>query len=415
MKNLFEIRPVFSALMRNKTGPLLVAIQVALSLAMLVNAIYVVSLRLDVANRPTGIADESTSFRVDVSNQTLGGHEDQIAMQKSEAAVIRAVPGVLSVARVNSFPISRSGSNSGIAADRKQTVTTAQSAMYFSPDSLVSTWGLRLAEGRDFTADEYMDIDVNASRDIPKVALISLALAKKLFPGESSFLGKEFFQGTGENASGLRIIGVVERLQTSGGDADESGEYSAIMPVRLTNDPYFGYAVKTEPGQRDRVIKDVEEALRKAATSPVNVQSETMEEFRLDRYRSEKGLAWMLLVVSVLLIIVTASGIVGMSSLWVAQRQKQIGIRRALGARRIDILRYFILENWIITSAGIVAGSLLAIALNQLLVSQFELSKLPSAYLFFAPLVFWILGVLAVYAPAWKAASISPATATRGV
>lgn len=415
MKNLFEIRPVFSALMRNKTGPLLVAIQVALSLAMLVNAIYVVNLRLDVANRPSGIADESTSFRVNVSNQQLGGHEDQIAMQKSEAAVIRAVPGVVSVARVNSFPVSRSGSNSGMAADRKQTVTTATSSMYFSPDSLISTWGLRLTEGRDFTADEYVDIDVKASRDLPKVALISLALAKKLFPGESSFLGKEFFQGTGEKASGLRIVGVVERLQSSGADADESGEYSSFLPVRLTNDPYFGYAVRTEVGQRDRVIKDVEEALRKAATSPVNVQSETMEEFRLDRYRSEKGLAWMLLVVSMLLIIVTASGIVGMSSLWVAQRQKQIGIRRALGARRIDILRYFILENWIITSAGIVVGSLLAIALNQLLVSQFELSKLPSTYLFFAPLIFWILGIVAVYAPAWKAASISPATATRGV
>ncbi len=415
MKNLLEIRPILSALMRNKTGPLLVAIQVALSLAMLVNAIYVVNLRLDVANRPSGIADESTSFRVNVSNQILGGHEDQIAMQKREAAAIRAVPGVLSVARVNSFPVSRSGSNSGIAADRKQTVTTAQSAMYFSPDSLIDTWGLRLTEGRDFTADEYMDIDVNSSKDIPKVALISSALAKKLFPGESSFLGKEFFQGTGEGASGLRIVGVLERLQSSGADADESSEYSSIMPVRLTNDPYFGYAVKTEVGQRDRVIKDVEEALRKTSATPVNVQSETMEVMRKDRYRSEKGLAWMLLAVSVLLIIVTASGIVGMSSLWVAQRQKQIGIRRALGARRIDILRYFILENWIITSAGIVFGSLLAVALNQLLVSQFELSKLPSLYLFFAPLVFWLLGVFAVYAPAWKAASISPATATRGV
>lgn len=415
MKNFFEIRPIFSAMMRNKTGPLLVAIQVALSLAMLVNAIYVVQLRLDVANRPSGIADEATSFRVDVSNQILGDHADQIAMQKREAAAIRAVPGVVSVARVNSFPVSRSGSNSGIAADRKQTSTTATSAMYYSPDSLVNTWGMRLVEGRDFTADEYRDIDVKATFEIPKVALISAALAKKLFPGETSFLGREFFQGTGEGAMGMRIIGVVERLQSSGADADESGEYSTIMPVRLTNDPYFGYAVKTETGQRDRVIKDVEEALRKSSATPVNVQSQTMEEMRLDRYRSEKGLAWMLLVVSVLLIVVTASGIVGMSSLWVAQRQKQIGIRRALGARRLDILRYFMLENWLITSAGIVFGCLLAVALNQVLVKQFELSKLPLIYLFYAPLMFWLLGVFAVYAPAWKASSISPATATRGV
>ncbi|MBR7799750.1 ABC transporter permease [Undibacterium fentianense] len=415
MKTLFEVRPILSAMLRNKTGPLLVAIQVALSLAMLVNALYVVNLRLDAANRPSGIAEELNSFRVNISNQKMGGHEDQIAMQKREAATIRAVPGVVSVARVNSFPVSRSGSNSGMAADRRQTNSTATAGMFFSPDSLIQTWGLRLVEGSDFKPEDFMEIDVNASRDFPKTAIISKALAEKLFPGESQFVGKEFFQGTGEGAQSLRIVGVVERLQTSGAQSDESGEYSLLSPVRLTNDPYFGYAVRTEPGQRDRVIKEVEEALRKASTTPVNVKSLTMEDMRIDRYRSEKGLAWMLLTVSLLLIVVTASGIVGMSSLWVAQRQKQIGIRRALGASRIHILVYFFTENCLITSSGIVVGTALALGLNQVLVSQFELSKLPLSYLFIAPFIFWILGIFAVYAPAWRAASISPATATRGV
>ena len=69
----------------------------------------------------------------------------------------------------------------------------------------------------------------------------------------------------------------------------------------------------------------------------------------------------MLIAVSVLLLLVTASGIVGMTSLWVTQRRKQIGVRRALGARRVDILRYFITENFMITSAGIVGGVLLAL------------------------------------------------------
>ena len=160
-------------------------------------------------------------------------------------------------------------------------------------------------------------------------------------------------------------------------------------------------------------MKEVEAALRKASTTPIKVSSKTMEKIRIDRYRAEKGLAWMLLAVSCLLIVVTASGIVGMSTLWVAQRRKQIGVRRALGARRVDILLYFVTENVMITTGGIAAGTMLALGLNQLLVSQFELSKLPLSYLFVAPMVFWVLGVIAVYAPAWRAASISPATATR--
>lgn len=415
MKTLFELRPIFSALMRNKLGPILVAMQVALSLAILANAIYIVNLRLDVAARPSGIADEQEVFRVHISNQVLGGHEDQIALQRREADTIRAVPGVVSVARVSSFPVSRSGSNTSVYVDRKQETATAVTGMFVSPDSLVRAWKLRLVEGRDFQAEDYLELNPNLSNDFVKKVIVSKAQAEKLFPGQTNFVGKEFFFGTGSGANGVTIVGVVETLQTSGAQAGPRGEFSAILPARLSGQIYDGYTVRAEAGQRDRVMKEVEEAVRKASATPIYVKAKSMEEFRLDRYRSEKGLAWMLLAVSTLLVIVTASGIVGMSTLWVAQRRKQIGIRRALGARRIDVLAYFIAENWLITTCGIVFGIGLAVGLNQVLVSQFELPQLPVSYLLLSPLVFWILGVLAVYAPAWRAASISPATATRGV
>lgn len=413
MKTMFQIKPIFSAMLRNKLSPILVALQIALSLAILANAIYIVNLRLAVAARPSGVANELDVFRVHIGNQKLGGHEEQIAMQKQEAATILAVPGVSSVARSNSFPISFSGSNSSVYADRKQTTQTAPSGIYVSPDSLVNTWGLKLLQGRDFQAGDYIETDPNTSKDFVKKVIISLALAEKLFPGESNFIGREFFFGNGDDAKDVRVVGVVETLQTSNGNAQEHGAYATLLPARVTNIPYDHYAVRAEKGQRDRVMKEVEAALRKASALPIKVTLDTMEEFRIKRYRAEKGLAWMLLSVSALLIIVTASGIVGMSTLWVAQRRKQIGVRRALGARRIDILMYFVTENMMITTGGIAAGTMLALGLNQLLVSQFELSKLPLSYLFVAPMVFWVLGVIAVYAPAWRAASISPASATR--
>jgi putative ABC transport system permease protein len=162
-------------------------------------------------------------------------------------------------------------------------------------------------------------------------------------------------------------------------------------------------------------MKEAEAALRKSSASPMILRLKTVDEDRKEPLPRRRALSWMLVTVSVLLLMVTSSGIVGMASLWVTQRRKQIGVRRALGARRIDILRYFITENFMITSAGVFGGVALGLALNQLLVSKLEMARLPAGYLIGGAVVFWALGILAAYGPAWRAASISPATATRSV
>jgi putative ABC transport system permease protein len=407
-----EIRPILSALLRNKTGAILVALQVALSLAILANALHIVSERRAAAARPSGIADEMSVFTISVRHLSSDGPEQQLATTKREAALLRAVPGVAAVAQINQMPMSQSGWNNSVALDRRQTDESSPSSSYFSPDSLVKTWGLKVIEGRDFLPGEAQDIDVNKN-DVPRVVILAKALAEKLWPGQSA-VGKTMYFGTGEGAIEVRVVGVVERLQSHGAEVSERGELSAIAPVRLYgSNQSTNFTVRTEPGQRDRVIREAEAALRKSSATPVILQTFTIEGVRKSRYRADMALSWMLVTVSVLLLLITASGIVGMASLWVTQRRKQIGVRRALGARRIDILRYFITENLMITSAGVFGGMLLGVALNQLLVSKLEMARLPLGYLVTGGVVFWLLGVIAVYGPAWRAASISPALATR--
>jgi putative ABC transport system permease protein len=408
-----EIRPIFSALMRNKTGPILVAVQVALSLAILANALHIVNIRQAVAARPTGVVAENDIFHLQARSLRESGHEEQLAIQKAQAATLRAVPGVLSVADVSQVPLSRSGSYNSFVVSQKQDKETANTAYYISPDSLVKTWGLKLIEGRDFNAADVLEIDQNTSKEEPGIIIITKALGQKAWPDASSYVGKTFYMGIGPEGRPVRVVGVVERLQSPGGQVDVTGELSTIVPVRVTGDNYSMYTVRAEPGQRDRVMKEAEEALRKASNNQLVVKSKTLEGDRKDRYRSDVGLAWMLITVSGLLLLITASGIVGMASLWVTQRRKQIGVRRALGARRLDILRYFITENILITSVGVTAGVLLALGLNQLLVSKLEMARLPAGYMLVGAGVFWALGILAVYGPAWRAASISPAMATR--
>ncbi len=408
-----EIKPIFSALMRSKTGPILVAIQVALSLAILANALHIVSVRQAVAARPTGIANEEQVFSISVKALNPGGHEQQIATQKAEAAALRAVPGVTSVANTNQITLSRSGNYNSVAASREQERTNANPTMYVTSDSLVKTWGLKLIDGRDFLPQDVLEIDEKTSKEFPGVALITKTLGQKVWPDAASFVGKKMYYGTGAEAREVTVIGVIDTLETPSAAMGAEGEMSTMVPARTSGASRTLYTVRAEPGQRDRVIKDAEEALRKLHHGQVVLYSKTQSEQRVNRYKADYALAWMLITVSVLLMMVTASGIVGMASLWVTQRRKQIGVRRALGARKFDILRYFVTENLMITTTGIVGGLLGALGLNQLLVSKLELARLPAEYMVVGAAAFWALGIAAVYGPAWRAASISPALATR--
>ncbi|RFP14168.1 ABC transporter permease [Duganella sp. BJB488] len=408
-----EIRPILSALLRNKTGPILVAVQVALSLGILANALHIVQVRQAVSARPSGIANEADVFNLQVRRLKTGNHQEQLAAQHRETDTLRAVAGVTSVAITTQMPLSRSGNYTGLATDRRQVKSTLTTTSYVSPDSLIKTWGLQLVEGRDFLPGEIPEIDETTSQEFAKVVVITRQQAEKLWPGQASYVGKTIFFGTGEGARAVQVVGVIDKLQSPNAHIGERGDFSTLVPARLTGDNANNYTLRAEPGQMDRVIKEAEAALRASSPTPVIVKTRTMVELRRDRYRADQALAWMLVTVSVLLLLITASGIVGMASLWVTQRRKQIGVRRALGARRVDILRYFVTENFMITSVGVAAGVVLALGLNQLLVSQLEMARLPAGYLVAGAAVFWALGVIAVYGPAWRAASISPATATR--
>lgn len=408
-----EIRPIVSTLLRQRTGPLLVALQVAISLAILANALFVVQQRITASQRPSGIADEENVGYVSLRPLQPRSHPESIAEQSRELAAIKAVPGVTSAAWVSQMPMSRSGNSSSVRLTAEQPKETTDAAFYYGQPGMISTMGLKLLEGRDFSDGDVLEVDlqtVKPGEGNPDVAIITRALGNLMFPDASSYAGKVFYYG-GPQARPTRIIGVVETLQTPGAGV-LTGEYSVIVPLRISY-PFSRYVIRAEAGQLDRVLKEAREAVSRAAPLPVFTSARSVTEDRTNRYRNERAMAWMLITISALLLVVTASGIVGMTALRVAQRRKQIGVRRALGARWRDILRYFIVENVIITTGGVVAGLLMALGLNRFLMAQADMARLPLEYMAFGAAALWALGIAAVYGPASKAAGISPAIATR--
>jgi putative ABC transport system permease protein len=120
-------------------------------------------------------------------------------------------------------------------------------------------------------------------------------------------------------------------------------------------------------------------------------------------------------VLCAVLLVVTIFGIVGLTMYWVGQRRRYIGMRRALGARRIDILRYFHTENLLIAGSGVLLGIFLGLSGNLWLASHLELGRMSAAYICVGAVIVLAISQASVFIPALRAASISPTEAIRGL
>ncbi|WP_028917571.1 FtsX-like permease family protein [Pseudoxanthomonas sp. J35] len=410
-----DIRPILSTLLRHKTAASLIVIEIALTCAIICNALFMISDRLTQIREVSGLAEDEL-VRLQITS--IGSDKEETARTRSDLAALRAIPGVKDATVLNQVPFVNSSWNSGVRLSQDQQQSTVNATTYMAEDQFIETLGLTLVAGRDFNPDEYLDAGdvlnaVGGDFAIP-AAIITRKLADKLFPGEDP-IGKGFYSWSD---SPTRVVGVVEHLvrpNQMGGPA--AREYAMVFPLRPHYNLGGNYLVRTDPERRQEVLEAAKKALLANGADRILLEdnTKTVEELRREFYQAPRAMAWLLGIVCIALLLITALGIIGLASFWVQQRTKQIGVRRALGATRGQILRYFQTENFLLATIGIVIGMLLAFAINQALMGKYEMARLPALYLPFGALLLWGLGQLAVLAPARRAAAIPPATATRSV
>ena len=405
-----EVRPILSAMARNKVGAILVAVQMAVTLAILCNALFIIQQRLALSERPSG-TDEANIFAI--SNQWVGHPENLPSLVQTDLTLLRSLPGVVDAYVTNSYPLTNSGWGDGADLKPDQKTSTAHMARYFADEHSINTLGLKLIAGRNFTAAEIGEKNVRDS-PLPVVLIVTRALANELFPAGNA-LGQSIYT-SGNKTQPAPIIGIVDRLQVPWvadvSWAKDWTENSVLEPARFVMKESY-YLVRTQPGQLQSVMRESQQQLFQAHGARVLDKVEPLSDARREIYRDDRGLAVILAVVCAVLLAITAFGIVGLTSYWVAQRRRQIGIRRALGATRANIVRYFQTENLMIAAAGATAGVALAVAVNLWMVSSFEMQRLHSIYAIVGAVVVLLLGQAAVLWPALRAASIPPALATR--
>ncbi|RZZ88043.1 ABC transporter permease [Pseudoxanthomonas winnipegensis] len=402
-----DIRPILSTLLRHKTAAALIVLEIALSCAIVCNALFLIGNRLDHMQRPSGFDETHLVF---VKANGITKDEEAKAVTRADLDALRAIPGVDSATVVNQIPFGSSVWMSGIKLRPDQEDSTLSTTNYMVSEDGLKTLGLRLLEGRDFAASEYVD---DGDGWIPSV-IVSRALAQRLFPDQGAVGQSIYVFGNKPH----RIVGIVEHLPRPRDGGAPAAEYdmSMLFPSRVTYSDGGTYALRVhDPAQRAAVLAQAQRVV--ASHGPTRIISKggtgTMEDKRARYYRNDRAMAWLLVAVSAALLVVTALGIVGLASFWVAQRTRQIGVRRALGATKGQILRYFQTENFILATLGIVLGMVLAYAINQLLMSKYELPRLPLIYLPVGAVLLWLLGQIAVLWPARRAAAVPPAIATR--
>jgi putative ABC transport system permease protein len=398
------IPPLLRALWRSRTGPILIGFQIALTLVVVCNSSFIIGQYLRHMNSPTGI-DEANVFTL--TNAWLQPH-DLEARIKGDLAAIRAMPGVVDAVATDSYPLAGYSTSTSISPAPGPRQPHAGVHLYFVDEHGLAAYGMNLVAGRWFTSTEVLSVPADERR-FPAETVVSAALAKRLFHTANA-LGQIFYFDPDHLT---RIVGIVERAPNAVvGYQDEDSIFLPVLPLNNA----LNYVVRTRPGQQPRLLQKVALTLNAISRQRIIQNLRPFSATRHLAYTEDRANAVMLAVVCILMLSVTAFGVIGLTAYWVTQRRQQIGMRRALGARRIDIYRQFHVENLVIACAGSFVGIVAGSACNLWLLNKLDgLQRMNLAYICFVALIVIILCQIAALWPAFRAAAIPPAQAIRNL
>ena len=420
-----HLRPILATLGHHRLTSLLLVLQVAFTCAIVCNAAFLIVGRVRRVHVDSGLQESRLSL-LRVHDLQVG--ENPLSLHQADLAALRALPGVESAAIVSNLPLSGDEDSGGacgslqavhaaIAARSVGVQGCAQPDAYRVGSQALRTLGLELLAGRDFRADEYIPGTPGHAAPGAAAVIITRALAQRLHlaghaVGQSLYFGRDGFL----KGQGAQIVGVVRHMARGSLSRVANNDLSMLVPV-IPNDDSVTFIVRSRSRDRGRILAAAVRVLekRRPQREISSHDARTYSQMRTSYFQRDITMIGLLVASALGLLFVSALGIAGLASFWVGQRRRTIGIRRAVGATRSDILHYFQIENFLIVGIGVILGAVLAAALNVWLMHRYELPRLPWVYLPLGAIALWALGQISVLAPARRAARVPPVVATRSV
>lgn len=380
---------------------------------MLVNVSFLIAQRVDTYTQPTGIDIDNIFW---VQSTAFSDEHDQKTALETDLQWLNSLPGVTAAAASMSLPQTYWGFGLPFSASPDPQAAKDGARVLAMSARGLEALGVKLIAGRSYSpesvAPALSDPGAALGQWAPEV-VITQALADRLFP-KGDALGKTLYTGLVNKQS--KIVGIIGTLQLApiNGPFARYGRQVVVVPISPPA-PTTIYLIRTKPGRQAEVMARVEKEMGDRVPGRYIAYIQTLKQTAYNTRTWMRSSSIILGLVALLVLVVSAIGICGLAIFNVTTRTKQIGTRRAVGARRFHILRYFLVENWLVTSAGVVVGCILALGAGVVMSRMTQAPRLPLYYLVGGVLFVWILGLLSVLVPARRAAEISPAVATRTV
>jgi putative ABC transport system permease protein len=391
-----ELGPILRSLSRQKVTFALLVLQLASTFTIVSCLVVASSWYLSVGYTPRGY-DDSELIGVTVRTPATGGEAESRAAEEERR--LTAVPGVLAVASIvpslrsiARFPTLFFAAEAG-ASDRREILGWSA----YTTSTVATVLGLRFVEG-----------GVTATNARGDAIVLTRSLGESLFP-RASALGRVVASDDGPPA---RVIAVVEDLSVGQPFAPRVSSVAlrfGAAPGQRASE----WVVRARPGMRAAVARALTATL--GPGGPERFVAVVLLAGDPPRQESlSRGLVTVLGTVGLMVALMGLIGTLAVASYLVAERRRHIGIRRALGATRWDIIRYFLVESAVAAALGTGLGVALTLGLVFTTRSIFPTLAVDWRHLAATAVLLWLNATAAAMLPARRAARIPPSMASRG-
>jgi putative ABC transport system permease protein len=341
------------------------------------------------------------TLRIDLSRNKYNTPEKSETFFKELEQRISGLPGVEATGFVTELPLSGQLNELPFTVEGRPPVAPGQE---FGADfrrinqNYFNALRIPLLRGRSFTEQEVQRSD--------KVMLVSQGLVNAAFPNEEA-LGKRLI--TGPHGEPYEIVGIVGDIR----ERSLSGNPFAAMyfPTRQTGRMNIVIRTQTDPLS---LVAGVRKEVKAVDPDQPISTIRTMDEWVASSVAAPRYRTTLLTLFAVLAMILAATGIYGVMSYSVTQRTHEIGVRMALGARQLDVLKLVVRQGMLLTMVGVVLGLgaayLLTRVMSSLLFGVTE--KDPTTFGVVAALLIAV-SFIACFVPARRATKVDPLEALR--
>lgn len=390
---------------KQKARYILMVVEVAFSMVLLIGAgLAIRSFWETVREDPGFNAENLLTMTVSLPSADYPTTAEVVEFYRQMAPRLEAIPGVVSASAVNALPVSGGDSNGNLTIEGEQFAPGQSPTASYRRilPNYFRAMGIAMRRGREFG-----ESDPGLG---PQVVIVSESMAERHFPDRDP-LGQRIKIGPPENEPWLTIVGVAGDVRNVGLDTSPrlaTYEPHAQRPWRTMN-----LLVRTavEPST---MINTVRRQLRVMAPGVIIDRARTMEQHVAASVVPRRQSMLLLGIFASMAVVLSVIGIYGVMSYTVSQRYHEIGVRMAIGAKRLDVFRLIVGKAMLLTLVGVILGGLAALALMQVAGSLlYNVSQTDPTTFAAITILLMIVAFLGSYLPARRATLVDPLTALR--